>query len=261
MGWGRVAHPGGGRIHVHRFENGCVNRDCPRHYKRWAARQAASTVNRLEGQRFIQRVVVSYDIGLDDISTEKELDDLYHFTYSCLRLLGCKGGVAIFHAQRIPSRFNERDDISEGPHFHCIVDTKIDPEIVVGLHEQFGTVIKGMGRPGNLIAHLEYVLSHLGLPRERIPGSTETLDPVLNPALDGIIACRMHTIRWFGTWTRLKSHKETGRFCPICGHQVDLSDWGRPIWVPIDRPPPDDEWIDGSETDWVIKNGNIGEWE
>lgn len=260
-----MAHQLADRVHVHRHEDGCVNRDCPDHYHRWVKRQAESTVLRLEGQKFIQRVVVSYDKETR-VDSDNSLADKFRETYSLLRFVGANGGLVIYHHERIPSKYNSRDDKEEGPHFHCLVDGQLDPEKTLDVFEQTRTVIRGMGKPRCLTAHLEYVLSHLGVPRERVPGSLETLDHYLygehpgtvvdlNPAPDGIMQCRLHTIRWFGTWCRLKKPHEDGRFCAICGHSIPLGEWGRPIWLNLDRPPPDDPWVDGDGKDWVIQNG------
>jgi predicted nucleic acid-binding Zn ribbon protein len=199
-------------------------------------------------------VVISY--GNETVETDSDLGRLFKKSYGILRFLGATGGLLMYHHERIPSRFNSREDVSVGPHMHCIVNSFIDPERVVCLEAQTGIVVKGMGRPDDLQGHVEYVLSHLGVPREIIAGVRQATLEDLNPALDGIMPTRLHTIRWFGSWCRLKAIMENGRFCPICGQTVDLDGWGRPIWLPLDRPPPDDEWIDGSETDWVIQHGH-----
>jgi hypothetical protein len=196
------------------------------------------------------------------MNDDSELDRSFQIVYSILKFVGATGGLVMYHHERIPSKFNDREDISEGPHFHCIVDSTIDTERVLCVKEQTAFIVIGFGRPDSLSQHLSYVLSHLGIPREVIPGWKQcTVDPLsLNPALDGIVPTRLHTIRWFGVWCGLKGHPETGRFCPICNHSVDLDRWGRVIWLPLDRPPPDDEWIDGTEMDWVVRHGQC-KWE
>ena len=250
-GWGRVGHPAGGRIHVHRYEHGCVNRDCPRHYRKWAARQSSRIIGRLEGQRFIQRVIVSFPKA-NTIVNSKDLAKAFLLTYRILHFVGAGAGLVMLHAERIPSRYNDRDDIEEGIHFHCLVDRMIDPERVLDVNEQLGIVVKGMGRPSDLDGHLRYILSHLGVPREIIPGVRQCTIESLNPALDEITSTMLHTIRWFGSWCRLKKHDHDGRFCPICGRCIPMTNWGRVIWTKLDTDPPDDEWINGSENDWTV---------
>ena len=199
---------------------------------------------------------MSFDPNLR-ATDEDTLHSFFKRTYSILKFLGISGGLAMYHNDRIPSKFNDRDDMETGPHMHCLGDASIDPEKVLCVYEQTGILVKGMGRPDDLPGHLAYVLSHLGVPREVIPGWIQTeVEGPFNPALDGIMQTRLHTIRWFGTWCRLKGHLEDGRFCAICGHSVPLEDWGRVIWLPMTNDPPDDEWIDGSEMDWVIRHGH-----
>jgi hypothetical protein len=136
----------------------------------------------------------------------------------------------------------------------------VDPERVLCVNEQTGIVIKGMGRPNDLDGHLRYVLSHLGVPREIVPGKRQCTIEDLNPALDGIMPTHLHTIRWFGSWCRLKKPAEEGRFCPFCGKCVPLGDWGRVIWTKLDVDPPPDEWVDGSEEEWILSHA-YGGWE
>jgi hypothetical protein len=258
-GWGRVGHPVNGRVHVHRYEHGCVNRDCPRHYRKWASRQSSAIIGRLEGQHFIQRVIVSFPKNYMIMNSE-DLDKSFRLVYRLLEFAGAGAGLVMLHAERIPSRYNDREDIEDGVHFHCLVNRMMDPERVLDIVEQTGIVIKGMGRPNDLDGHLRYVLSHLGVPREIIPGVRQCTIESLNPALDGIMFTRLHTIRWFGSWCRLKKPDTEGRFCPFCGKCISLNDWGRVIWTKLLEDPPEDEWINGSELDWTISHDHCG-WE
>jgi predicted nucleic acid-binding Zn ribbon protein len=157
----------------------------------------------------------------------------------------------MFHAERIPTTANERTETEEGPHFHCVVDTTIDPERVLCCSAQIETVIKGMGRARNLTAHIEYILSHLGIPNEAVaPGQTNLKGQSINPAIVGIVETKLHTIRWFGTWCRLKTTEKGTRFCKICNQEVPEEHWARVRWIPFDRPPPEEEWIDGTDEEW-----------
>ena len=258
-GWGRVGHSTGGRIHVHRYEHGCVNRDCPRHYHKWAARQSSRIIGRLEGQSFIQRVIVSFP--KDYILTDsQDLQNAFLLTYRVLRFVGAGAGLVMLHTERIPSQYNDREDIEEGVHFHCLVNRMIDPERVLCINEQTGIVVKGMGRPHDLDGHLRYILSHLAVPRAVVPGVRQCTIESLNPALDEITTTMLHTIRWFGSWCRLKKPVEEGRYCPICGHCIPMSSWGRVIWTKLDTDPPNDEWVDGNEYDWMVTY-SYGGWE
>ena len=254
-GFSTIGHLSGPGVHVHRAPNACVNRDCPEHYHRWVNRQAQAIVNRIKNERFVQRVVVSFETT-ELVGTEIELRDRYRQCYNYLGFVGVRGGVVLFHHDRIPSKFNDREDIDSGPHFHCLVDSPLDPEKVLCVYEQTGIVIKGMGRPRDLGKHARYVLSHLGVPREIVPGGVAVdLDLMpLNPALDGIIATKLHTIRWFGTWCRLKTPEETGRFCKICGCEVPHEDWHHFQWIKLNADPPEKDWIVGSLDDWVQRN-------
>lgn len=253
-GWSTSGHSTGDRVHVHRYENSCGGRNCPRHYHRWAALGARTAAERICPSRFHQRVIVSFPVSPPP-ATDIELQALFRRVYGILKFCGATGGLVMFHAERIPTSANERTDVGEGPHFHCVVDSTIDPERVLCLSAQTGTVIKGQGRPQNLPAHLEYVLSHLGIPLEAVePGQVNLSGVSLNPAIVGIMETRLHTIRWFGAWCRLKTTENTGRYCPFCKKEIPEEHWARVRWIPFDRGPPEEEWIDGSCDEWVQVN-------
>ena len=250
-GWHSVGHISGDRVHVHRYEDGCAIRTCPDHYHKWACAEAAAVSSRIGPNRFHQRVIVSFGDPHPPV-TDEGLQHSFRLVYEVLKFCGATGGLVMFHAERIPTHNNDRTDSEDGPHFHCIVDSYIDPERVLCAYESLGVVVKGMGKASNLQAHVEYVLSHLGIPQERLPlGQTYLCGVSVNPALVGIVETRLHTIRWFGSWTRLKTTENTGRFCQICKKQIPNEHWASVRWIPYDRDPPPEEWIDGSFEEWA----------
>ena len=253
-GWSTSGHSTGDRVHVHRYENSCGGRNCPRHYHKWASAGARAAAERIGPSRFHQRVIVSFPIGAPP-DTDDALQVLFRRVYDILRFVGATGGLAMFHAERIPTTANERTDTDEGPHFHCVVDNVLDTERILCVSGQTDIVVKGMGRARDLASHVQYVLSHLGIPLEDVPvGQVDLSGVSLNPAIGGIVETRLHTIRWFGAWCRLKTTENTGRYCPFCKKEIPEEHWARVRWIPYDRGPPEDEWIDGTCDEWAQVN-------
>lgn len=258
-----------GPWHGHRIPLSCDRRSCPDHYHDWGKLRAGEIIQRLNagrdhlkddwrtvwdpisgrfrrmpGHKILQRFIVSppQDVPL---GTAGDLDRLFKQSYEIMKIAGISGAEHVFHHARIPSRFNDRTDVEEGPHFHGVGYGFIDPELVLCVQEQTGWIIKGQGKPDNLFNHLTYVLSHAAVP----------YNP-LNPAIER----SKHCIRWWGTLyygAFSCENASEGSFCALCNHDVPFKEWIRVAYRGKEGPPEEEFFVLNVE-EWRIWESSYG---
>lgn len=228
-----------GKYHWHGYKQDCAQADCPRHYGTWISKTARRDALRLreyvnirrgQGKRVcIQHVVLSppIDGARASMKSLKGFEKMRSRAYAIARQVGLDGGALCFHADRIPSKFNDRTDTEEGPHFHGLVVGWIDPLTVKKVHDRTGWIIKGLGRRKDLKKTWAYVLSHCHA-------------PVINPALAKSKGGPYHRITWFGALSYNKFAFEIppeGIKCPVCGLMVPSNQWIRVDYTGAEGPP------------------------
>lgn len=173
-------------------------------------------------EQFLARLWMKTDVGYDRL---KKL------AYSSMRDVGFRGGVLVFHHQRIPSRWNRRTKCSDGPHFHAIGYGWIDGDAVARLHDQEGHVVVNKGVRDDVRRTALYLLSHASRPRVcSLKGRYQEFDRL--------------AVTWFGSLSYNKMEVvddvdagERAIWCGICDKDVPRDDWFE-IDLPFGEPPP-----------------------
>ena len=87
-----------------------------------------------------------------------------------LREVGCFGGFIYFHPFRIPEKFNDRVECSEGPHWHFVGFSHIMADVEETIFDREKVVIKALHHANGHVEPvksvrktLQYILSHVGV--------------------------------------------------------------------------------------------------
>jgi hypothetical protein len=187
----------------------------------------------------VQHVVVSLPSAVPPRDTDSATEQR-NFIYWILKFVGIDGGVLVFHHKRITKQGKHPG--SQNIHYHTVGHGWVDPELVVGLYEQYGIMVKGLGRTIDREEQLSYILSHAGIPSVT----------VTNPA----IVKSTSAIHWFGTWSYnqpgIEKMPET-IFCPGCQADFKKLDWMRIFFIGSD-PPEELTWGELAGYQWRAVN-------
>ena len=227
--------------HYVRYKFSCSQRDCPRHHRDWLkleARRSSYRISKLwMPGTVLQEVIIAFPSAIppkttDEATAQREL------VYWILKFLGVDGGLDVFHDRRI--RKHGRHPHSQNIHHHALCQGRIDPELVCGLYEQYGIIVKGLGRTRNVRKKIEYMLSHCAIP-------TVVTNPANNEKYGNII----HVTHWFGSWSYNKNRipdMPKMMFCPGCRAEFRELDWFRIHFIGSDPPP--GKWGELKGLDW-----------
>ena len=99
-----------------------------------------------------------------------------------LREVGCFGGFIYFHPFRIPEKFNDRIECSEGPHWHFVGFAHIMADVEKTIFEREKVVIKALHHANGHVEPvksvrktLAYILSHVGVQIYKEPIVTDLI--------------------------------------------------------------------------------------
>jgi hypothetical protein len=170
-------HMEGSMMHHEPYRHDCRRYECPAESCRtilrdgvvvrlagWEAREGQRIANRIErllpeGRRAIHVVASPYPraaVALLRADPVQGLSKLRGLAVRTLRRWGMRGGALVFHYHRIPSRWNERTECAEGPHFHALGDGWILPPE----GHRSSWVIKNLGVRKDTRATAAYLCSH-----------------------------------------------------------------------------------------------------
>jgi len=177
-------------------------RDCPRCYKRWAAREAARAASRLVAIRKkrshaleARHVIISFWDHV--VETGEELSLFAKLIYKTLLVMGAHGGLVVIHPWRHTGPLGD-DCWRVGVHAHALVYGPVDASL-----RPPGAFVKVLPERESLAGTLNYLLEHAGF-------------------VDG-----GHAVRWFGSC----SYNKTGGLvvprlpevvlCPLCSGPLE----------------------------------------
>lgn len=175
--WGWRGHVDGLAMHHTPYQRDCRRYECPTcrcqldeagrvvRAAGWEHREAMRIKQRLERLMPPGRLVVHWIASPPQAEAKaqlrsdpvKGLAQLRKAAVDALRRRGFRGGVLVFHAHRIPSRWNDRTGCSDGPHFHALGDGWDDnPDD----YYRSKWVVKNLRVSQDAYARALYVLSH-----------------------------------------------------------------------------------------------------
>lgn len=87
-----------------------------------------------------------------------------------LRQIGCFGGYIYLHPYRVPSKFNDRDECTEGAHWHFVGFSHVMADVQREISNRENVIIKNIHYHNGIVdpvknvpKTLEYILSHIGV--------------------------------------------------------------------------------------------------